>query len=118
MRILLLGGHGFIGCHTANILKQQGHVVGVVDCYHQYYTFPDFEYYKVLKQRKDHANNDYTFTGKIEDEMFMSQTFHQFKPEVVVHLATYPNAKMVSRNVKDATNNMITATATILDLCV
>ena len=118
MRILILGGHGFIGCHTANLLKQQGHVVGVVDCYHQYYTFPDFEYYKVLKQRKDHANNDYTFTGKIEDEMFMSQTFHQFKPEVVVHLATYPNAKMGARNVKDATNNVITATATILDLCV
>ena len=118
MRILILGGHGFIGCHTSNILKQQGHIVGVVDCYHQYYTFPDVEYFKVLKQRKDHANNDLTYTGKIEDEMFMSQVFHQFKPDIVVHLATYPNAKMVARNVKDATNNMITATATILDLCV
>jgi len=118
VRILILGGHGFIGCHTSNILKQQGHIVGVVDCYHQYYTFPDVEYFKVLKQRKDHANNDLTYTGKIEDEMFMSQVFHQFKPDIVVHLATYPNAKMVARNVKDATNNMITATATILDLCV
>ena len=24
-KILILGGHGFIGCHTSNILKQKKH---------------------------------------------------------------------------------------------
>ena len=118
MRVLILSGHGFIGCHTSNILKGQGHTIGVVDCYHQYYTFPDTEYFPVLEQRKIHANNDHTYTGRIEDEAFMTKVFSEFKPQRVIHLATYPNAKMVSRNVFDATNNMVSATAVILDLCV
>jgi nucleoside-diphosphate-sugar epimerase len=48
----------------------------------------------------------------------MEQTFEDFKPDRVIHVATYPNAKMVKRNVQDATNNMVSATAYILDLCV
>ena len=51
-KILILGGHGFIGCHTSNILKQKKHEVGIIDCYHQYFTFPDWEYQPVLAQRK------------------------------------------------------------------
>ena len=31
MKILILGGHGFIGSHTSNILKSMGHTIGVVD---------------------------------------------------------------------------------------
>ena len=118
MKILILGGHGFIGSHTCAVLKSQGHTIGVVDCYHQYYTFPDTEYFSVLSQRKDIAKNDKTYVGKIEDAFFMNSVFEDFQPDRVIHLATYPNAKMVARNVADATNNMITATAIVLDLCV
>ena len=118
MKILVLGGHGFIGSHTCAVLKSQGHTIAVVDCYHQYYTFPDTEYFSVLSQRKDLSNNDKTYVGKIEDVFFMNSVFEDFQPDRVIHLATYPNAKMVARNVADATNNMITATAIVLDLCV
>ena len=118
MNILVLGGHGFIGSHTCAVLKSQGHNVGVVDCYHNYHTFPAIEYFHVLKQRKQLANNAKTYVGKIEHEFFMNSVFEDFEPDRVIHLATYPNAKMVARNVSDATNNMITATAIILDLCV
>lgn len=118
MNILVLGGHGFIGSHTCALLKSQGHNVGVVDCYHNYHTFPQIEYFHVLKQRKKLANNDKTYVGKIEHSFFMNSVFEDFQPDRVIHLATYPNAKMVARNVADATNNMITATAIILDLCV
>ena len=53
MRILVLGGYGFIGSHICQNLKAQGHTIGVVDCYHQYYTFPSWEYQPVLSQRKE-----------------------------------------------------------------
>ena len=117
-RILILGGHGFIGSHTANLLKAQGHTIGVVDCYHKYYTFPKDEYDCVLEQRQTHCGADQVFPGQIEDPVFMENTFKQFKPNIVIHVATYPNAYMVKRNVIDATGNMITATAVTLDLCV
>jgi len=116
-KILILGGHGFIGSHTANILKKQGHTIGVVDCYHRYYTFPQEEYDCVLKQRQELCNEDELFVGQIQDPVFMENTFKQFKPDVVIHVATYPNAYMVHRNKIDATSNMVTATAVILDLC-
>jgi UDP-glucose 4-epimerase len=48
----------------------------------------------------------------------MDQVFQQCRPDIVVDLATYPNAKMVKKNVVDATTNMIAATAIALDLCV
>ena len=118
MKILILGGYGFIGSHTSNILKQQGHEIGIVDCFHQYYTFPDWEYQPILAQRKTIASPHKEYIGKIEDLDFMTKTFEDFQPDRVIHVATYPNAKMVQRNVTDATGNMITATAYILDLCV
>lgn len=117
-KILILGGHGFIGSHTANILKSQGHTIGVVDCYHRYYIFPVAEYEHVLAQRQELCNADKVYSGRIEDPVFMENTFKDFKPDIVIHVATYPNAYMVKRNVIDATGNMITATAVVLDLCV
>ena len=118
MRILVLGGYGFIGSHICQKLKAQGHYIGIVDCYHQYYTFPNWEYQPVLSQRKEITQTDKEYIGQIENLQFLEQTFEDFKPERVIHVATYPNAKMVRRNVADATNNMVTATAYILDLCV
>jgi nucleoside-diphosphate-sugar epimerase len=118
MNILILGGHGFIGSQVSQRLKKEGHTVGVIDCYHQYNAFPDWEYFPILEQRKIIAANDRTFVGRIEDKAFMEKTFLEFKPERVIHLGTYPNAKMVQNNIDDATGNMITATANILDLCV
>jgi nucleoside-diphosphate-sugar epimerase len=64
------------------------------------------------------ANTDKEYIGQIEDLQFMEQAFEDFKPDRVIHVATYPNARMVKRNVLDATNNMVTATAYVLDLCV
>ena len=118
MKILILGGYGFIGSHTAQILKQDNHTVGVVDCYHQYYTFPNWEYTPILAQRKKICNADKEYIGHIENLQFLENAFADFKPDRVIHVATYPNAKMVKRNVADATANMITATAYVLDLCV
>ncbi len=118
MKILVLGGYGFIGSHIVNKLKKQNHTVAVVDCYHQYYTLPNWEYIPILVQRKNNAQADKEYIGQIEHLQFMQNVFEEFKPDRVIHCATYPNAKMVARNLVDATNNMITATGYILDLCV
>jgi nucleoside-diphosphate-sugar epimerase len=117
MKILVLGGHGFIGHNVAHKLTALGHAVAVVDCHHQYGEYPDWEYFPVLNQRLEHIGEHDPWIGDVCDPIWMSRVFTEVKPECVVDLATYPNAKMVQRNVVDATNNMITATAIALDLC-
>jgi nucleoside-diphosphate-sugar epimerase len=118
MKILILGGHGFIGHNVAHKLIARGHDVAVIDCHHQYGEYPDWEYFPVLEQRIQHIGAYDAHTGNVCDPDWMAQVFAEVKPERVIDLATYPNAKMVQKNVVDATTNMITATAIALDLCV
>lgn len=118
MNILILGGHGFIGHHLSKIFNSQGHTVSVVDVHHRYGEYQDWEYNPVLLQRVAHMGDHHFFPGDVCDAGFMNQVFLTSQPNIVVDLATYPNAKMVKKNVVDATTNMIAATAIALDLCV
>ncbi len=118
MKILILGGHGFIGHTLATNLKSRGHEISVVDCHHTYGEYPEWEYQPLLQQRLAMIGEHRQFTGSVTDPEYMHQVFDLIKPDVVVDLATYPNAKMVKKNVLDATENMIAATALALDLSV
>jgi UDP-glucose 4-epimerase len=117
MRVLLLGGHGFIGSHTAGALKRLGHTIGVLDCHNQYDHYPDREYFAVLEQRVATAGADRIFAGRIEDAACLDAAFAEFRPHTVVHLATYPNARMVERDPIDASANMIDGTENVLRAC-
>jgi nucleoside-diphosphate-sugar epimerase len=117
MKILILGGHGFIGHHVARQLLDLGHDVGIADIHHTYGDYQSWEYEPVLQQRLTFIGQHQSWIGDVCNQDFMSKVFSQFKPDRVIDLATYPNAKMVKKNVVDATANMITATAIALELC-
>ena len=78
MKILVLGGYGFIGSHICQQLKAEGHTIGIVDCYHQYYTFPDWEYHPVLNQRKSITGTDKEYIGQIESAFEFDQAGRVF----------------------------------------
>ena len=118
MKILILGGHGFIGSHVARQLNDLGHTVSIADCHHTYGEYESWEYNPVLEQRKSYMGEHQEYIGDVTNPLFMEGVFYKVKPDRVIDLATYPNAKMVKNNVIDATNNMISATAIALDLCV
>jgi nucleoside-diphosphate-sugar epimerase len=118
MNILILGGHGFIGHHVARQLTDLGHAVSTVDLHHQYGEYQNWEYDPVINQRISYMGQHTHYHGDVCDLVFMSRVFKETKPQRVIDLATYPNAKMVKKNVVDATNNMISATAIALNLCV
>ena len=117
MNILILGGHGFIGHHTARQLVDQGHSISVIDIHHRYGDYQEWEYNTVLQQRLTYMGAHAAYFGNVADQEFMERVFASGQFDVVIDLATYPNAKMVKRNVVDATENMVTATAIALGLC-
>jgi len=117
MKILILGGHGFIGHNVAQQLIVLGHHVEIVDIHHQYGEYQDWEYQPVLEQRTDFIGPHAAWNVDVSESDRLRWVFAMAQPDIVIDLATYPNAKMVKKNVVDATTNMIAATAVALDLC-
>ena len=62
MKILIIGGHGFIGAHTTKILCELGHECTVVDNHDHYGNYPLAQYEFVVGQRVTYlAQSRYTF---------------------------------------------------------
>ena len=82
--VFITGTAGFIGFHLAQFLLDQGHYVFGYDGITDYYdTNLKIARNKILLQ-----NKNYTFTkGLLEDEHLLNESFSNFKPDVVVHLA-------------------------------
>jgi len=115
MRIMILGGHGFIGCHISNILVNAGHEVSIIDNHDNYNSIPYWEYGSILQQRINYSR---CFSSDSDIASSLDENFKEFSPEVVIHLATYPNAHYVRDNPVKAATNMLTGTANVLDTCV
>ena len=102
MRILVLGGDGYLGWPTALHLSRRGHEVGVVDNFarRQY----DFEMgvdtlvpIKSLQQRVRVWNEVsglevQPFVGDLTDPEFMTRVIREYRPDTVVHFAEQRSA--------------------------
>jgi UDP-glucuronate 4-epimerase len=84
MRILVTGGAGFIGSHLVERLLGKGHDVLVVDDFDDYYA-PALKRENVsIASRSPRWR---LVEGDIRDAELMERTFHEFRPDEVVHLA-------------------------------
>ena len=129
MRILILGGDGYLGWPTAMHLTAKGHDVAVVDNYlrRRLCTEEDVEpLFKVpdLQERVGlwESASGYkipVFIGDLREWEFVKEVFHAFSPDAIIHYAEQPSApySMLSRqaatltlqNNLDVTGNVIFA---------
>jgi nucleoside-diphosphate-sugar epimerase len=96
MKILLTGGAGFIGHNVTKILQDQGHQCVVVDTLTDYGFIPrsEIDYLKAERIKKFKALLfDYDIRSGRIDSMFDTM-----RPEVVIHLASFPRQKVVGQN--------------------
>ncbi len=121
MRILVLGGDGYLGWPTALYLSRRGHDVGVVDNFarRQY----DLEMgvdslvpIRTLQQRvrtweQVSGLQVDSFIGDLTDETFVQDTIRRFEPEAIVHFAEQRSApySMIDRKhaVYTQVNNVV-----------
>lgn len=102
MRVLILGGDGYVGWPTAMYLSRRGHEVAVVDNYFRRQACttlnceplrPVPNLHQRAKLWEDHSGYSIqVFIGDICDYHFLFRVFQEFGPEGVVHYAEQPSA--------------------------
>jgi UDP-sulfoquinovose synthase len=121
MRVLILGGDGYLGWPTAMYLSQRGHDVTVVDNYFRrrvclelncepLLAVPNLPQRSQLWKAVSGHQVD-VFIGDVCDYEFLSRVFKEADPEAVVHYAEQPSAPYSMMNRQAAvftlTNNLV-----------
>lgn len=117
MRILVTGGEGFIGSHVVEQLCELKHHVMTLDNHDTYGLLTPEELRKIHQWRqRNWAPAVLKHRGTVTDADTLLRIF-QWKPEIVIHLASYPRAKLVNKNPVLGVNNIIDGTVNLLQHC-
>ncbi|MCR4762192.1 MAG: GDP-mannose 4,6-dehydratase [Lachnospiraceae bacterium] len=100
-RVLITGGAGFIGFHTAARLLRDGCEVGIVDNFNDYYAvslkedrFRELE--KIAKEKK--ADSLKLWRRDLADDGTAREVMEEWNPDTVIHLAAQPGVRYSIEN--------------------
>ena len=127
MRVLLLGGDGYLGWPTAMHLSARGHEIAVVDNYlrRDLAREQDVEplcempnlHERVRSWEEVSGRKIRLYVGDFVDWSLVAHVFDEFRPEAVIHYAEQPSApySMLDRRAAALTlSNNITVTANVI----
>ena len=114
MNILVSGGLGFIGHEVVRLLGD--HNVMVIDSMTNYDFIPLDQMMKLFQLRQGDLRNQVPNKRiDIRDKAQVNSVFENFKPDVVIHLASYPRQKVVLENPGVASEVMSTGLINLLE---
>ena len=96
-KILVTGGLGFIGHNVVAMLEDLGHDVLIIDNMTNYGIIPEDEMNYLLGERTKKIYS-VCHPYDIENSIPIARTFDSFKPDIVIHLASFPRQKVVNSN--------------------
>ena len=102
MRVLILGGDGYLGWPTAMNLAAEGHEVMAVDNYLRRNLMREIDcdalfdvpnlHTRASKWAEKSGKEIAVRIGDLDDWTFISSVFNEFKPEAIIHYAEQPSA--------------------------
>ena len=117
MRILVTGAYGFIGSRIVERLLEMGHDVTAMDNKETYGVITPEELKKLYKWRQRHWTKSASrVEGDVTDPNHVLSAFKP-RPEYVIHLASYPRAKIVNNDPWIGVQNVIGGTVNLLWHC-
>jgi len=114
MKCLVTGGAGFIGHNVVRILEQQGHECIVIDTCTDYGFIPKAELTYLINERSKRINARIRHID-IRESQFMDTVFKTYRPELVIHMASFPRQKVVEQNPLLASDIMSNGLITLLE---
>jgi len=115
MKYLVTGGAGFIGHNVVRFLEQQGHECVVVDSLTDYGFIPRDEMDYLNEHRLSRVNSEVNEID-IRHPYLLGHVFNVEKPDVVIHMASYPRQKVVEQDPSLASEVMATGLINLLEL--
>ena len=97
MKYLVTGGAGFIGHNVVRILESQGHECIVLDTCTDYGFIPKDELNYLIDERIKRIKARVRSID-IREGQFVDTIFKTYRPDVVIHLASFPRQKVVEQN--------------------
>jgi UDP-glucose 4-epimerase len=117
MRIVVTGGLGLIGHNVVKKLENQGHDVVVVDTRTTYGIIPQSEINYLINERLKIIKTDRLYKIDITDVNGINWLFEKHKPELVIHLASFPRQKVVNANPCLGSRTMSEGLLNLLENC-
>ena len=117
MRILVTGAYGFIGSRVVERLLEMGHNVTAMDNKETYGVITSDELKKLYGWRQRNWNKSVSrIEGDVTDRNSVLSAFKP-RPDYVIHLASYPRAKIVNNDPWIGVQNIIGGTVNLLWHC-
>ena len=96
--ILVTGGLGFIGHNVVAALEAQGHACVVTDTRTTYGIVPQAELDHLITERRKKIKTDRIYQIDIADRDGIAWLMREHRPNMVIHLASFPRQKVVNAN--------------------
>jgi nucleoside-diphosphate-sugar epimerase len=97
-KILVTGGLGLIGHNIVQRLELQGHDVYITDIKTNYGLVPQAELDYLLAERRKKIQTDRIHAVDIADKNGIDWLVNHYKPDTILHLASFPRQKVVNVN--------------------
>jgi UDP-glucose 4-epimerase len=97
-KILVTGGLGLIGHNIVQRLEAQGHAVAITDIKTNYGLVPQEELDYLLAERRKKIQTDRIHAVDIADKDGVDWLVNHYKPDTILHLASFPRQKVVNVN--------------------
>lgn len=116
MKILVTGGYGLIGHNVIKRLQDLKHHTSIVDTKTTYGIIPQSEIDYLMEERmKKIAPDTVISSNDITNADAMDAVFESFKPEVLIHMASFPRQKVVNANPQNGADVMMRGLINLLE---
>jgi len=123
MKIFVTGGEGFIGSWIVEKLSNNGHEVSTMDNLDTYGVISENKLDQLCRWRRRNWKKVTRFFGNVSspESYYLLTPKNALKAmqesEVVIHLASFPRAKIVNEDPQQGVNNIVGGTTNMLNLC-
>lgn len=114
-KILVTGGHGLIGHNVVQRLQARGEDVVVIDTNTTYGIIPQDEIDYLVAERFKKMESHVFYNDDIVDTRAVEYIMNKEKPEVLVHMASFPRQKVVNANPAHGADVMMKGLVNLLE---